>query len=509
MLADFRNGLRQLVDPATGLPFTEDTLRRVTTKGSRFWTEADSIDVVGLGIQKRDEFLAQQMRIDRAGSAMLRNYHAELWGEVFLPAVGGSGFVLATGTAGTTWLGSTTLPDALATYGVDPAGQRYQVLVSGTANADGEVELLLIGIDGGRTTNIAVGTQIRWVNPPPGSAPTAAVSGDPFSGGSDAEDDAAFASRLGARVRHKPAAGNWSFFRTLARAASVAVEDAFVYCCAFNAGSVLVVPLQKRGDSKSPSARIPSGGTLTAVTSLLVPPNSPSIPGEVFVAVVAPQPVADHAVVKLSLVKGKPTGWTDPVPFPPANTSSGAVTITTLSSQTDFRITNALGAGLLPGGVSGPLAGIHLMVWDEATSTFEALDVSTVQDVGAGVYRVLLNTAPANAIALGDYVSPDMARRDVLAAAYVSYMDSLGPGEVVNLTSDPRSVRAYRNPPPSEEAPSRAGASLLTFTSDALGAPLADSSLVSILVSSPALPSDPIDGPILLVPGRFAAYALD
>src|SRR5262245_57519168 len=153
ILRFFRNGLRNLVDPANGELFTEDTIRRATTAGSRFYVEADAIDLICQGVQKRDEFLAQQMRIDRAGTAFLQNFHATQWGEDYLPATGGSGTVTATGLPGTTWIGSTTVPSPFATFGTDEAGKRYQVLVNGSAGVGGTATLTLVGIDGGDETN--------------------------------------------------------------------------------------------------------------------------------------------------------------------------------------------------------------------------------------------------------------------------------------------------------------------------------------------------------------------
>lgn len=507
ILRDLREGLRLRTDPDTGLPFTEDVIRRATARGSRFHREADSDDLVLLGVQKRDEFFAQQVRIDRAGSAFLRNYHARLWGESYLPAFGGAGNVSAHGVAGTLWQGSTTIPDPFAVQGTDIAGNRYQVVSSGTADASGNAQVTLIAIDGGEVTNIEVGAKIKWVNPPPGSDPEATVVDNDFAGGLDAETDADFAARLSSRVRHKPASGNWAHFRAFAREASVSVEDAFVYPCAFHAGSVLVAITQKRGSTEGPLGRVASLSVLAAVTARLVPPAAPVIPGQAHVVVVPVQTEPSDLVVQLAQPFGSSAGWRDLEPFPLVNTAGAAVTITTLSSQQDFQVT-ASGAGQLPNGVAGPLAGVHLMVWDEPSSSFESLEVSTVEDLGAGVYRVLLSQAPDHTLALGDWISPDMARRDALSVALTAYFDSLGPGEVIDLDADERSVRAFRNPVPSEELPARAGQSSITTITEALGNPVSDATLASISLSDPSLPADPIDGPNLIVAGQFAVYPL-
>lgn len=508
MLANYRNGLRSMIDPDTGELVTEDVIRQVTQAGSRFYNQADALDLALLGQAKRDEFLAQQISHDRAGSAFLRTRHAPLWGESFLPGFSSTGTVLARGTVGTTWVGSTTLPDALASICTDPAGNRFQVYVSGVADANGEAELTLASLDTGDAVNIDDGTVLTWTNPPPGSAPTCEAIED-FSGGSAAETDAAFSSRLGARIAHKPAAGNAAQFRAWAREASVSVEDAFVYPTAFNAGSVLVVPTQKRGDSTAPDARIPGTLVLAAVTERLTPPASPVVPPHARVVVLPPVAVDVLLTAYLSMAKGSDSGWADAEPFPSDLGVLDAVMVTTVTSQINFRIT-AGSAGQLPGGVAGPLAGVGLMIWHQATASFIALpDDSTVEDLGAGVYRIIL-TSPlsGHTVALNDYVSPLTSRRDTIARAARSYFDSLGPGEVVDLASDPRAVTAFRRPPPNEEYPQRAGQSIITFWFDALGSALADATVDSASPSTPTVPADPIDGPELLVLGKLGVYPL-
>lgn len=505
MLRDYREGLRLLLNPETGTFFTEDEIRRATAKGGRFWKDFDGLDLILLGVQKGNEFLANQIRIDRAGSAYLRNYHFPLWGEEYLPAFGGSGTVLATGNPGVIWQGSTEVPDPGAVYGTDPAGLRYQVLAPGEADSDGNAELLLIGIDGGDETNIDVGTVITWANAPIGSTGTATVVGDKFTGGLDAETDADAARRLADRIRHKPASGNWAHIRAFARKASVSVEDAFVYCCAFHAGSTLVAIVQKRGNVAGPTARIPSIGVLTRVRAALVPPASTNLPGVQHLVVLPPVAQSSNAIVRLLQPVDSGVGWRDLQPFPPIIAGTTAVAVSTVTTQQDIRIT-CQQAGLLPDGV-GDSADVHLMVWDVPTSAFLSIPVQQVTDMGGSIYRVELS-APltGHTFAVGDWISPDMLRRSTLAAAVVRYYDGLGPGEVIDLTNDDRAGRAYRNPLPSELAPSRGGQSIVSVITEALGSSVTDAALVSMGPTVPAVPADPITGPSLLVPGKFAVY---
>jgi hypothetical protein len=504
-----RNGLRALLNPKTAQPFTEDEIRRATTPGGRFYIEADAVDLIAQGIQKRAEFLAQQMRIDRCGSAVLQNYHGPMWKQDYLPATGGSGSVLAIGLTGTSWIGSTTIPDPFATFGLDSASNRYQVLVTGTADSDGNATLLLVGIDTGEATNLEAGSDIIWANAPPGSQPTCVVGQDDFSGGGPAESDAEFSRRLLARVRRKPGSGNESQLRDLARLSSNAVEDAYIYPCALNAGSTLVSITQKRRSS-GPTARLPSAGALAAVTAALVPPGSANVPARVYVAVLAPVSYPGDVTVQAALRPGSAVGWTDLQPFPPIHGSGAAVAITLVTNQQNFRITTDA-AGQLPNAVSGPLAGVHLMVWDVPSSRWEVLSVTTVEDLGAGVYRVILASPPAHTLAVGDCVSPGMLQKqaDVFASSAEAFFDSLGPGEVINLSANTLAVRAFRRPIPTEERPQRIGQQLLQFLSDGLGAALTDAAIASQSVATPPVPSDPIDGPNLLTLGKFAVYPID
>ncbi len=510
ILRGFRIALRDRVDPATGALFTEDVIRRVTQFGSRFYVEADAIDLVGMGIQKRAEFLANQARIDRANGKVLVDLHGTLWGETILPAEGGSGTVLAKATSGTVWQGSTTVPDSFAVIGTDSRGNRYQVFVGGTTPASGEIPLIIVAIDKGDVTNLEIGETITWANAPPGAQPNADVTVD-FDGGIEEENHEDFAARLSARIRRKPGSGNDAQFRAFARQSSNAVEDAFVYPTAFHAGSVLVAITQKRAASEGPDARVASLGTLADVTGFIVPPGSPVIPARVYVLVTTIQTERTDMAVQLSQDKGTPAGWTDGQPWPTYDSAGldAAATISAIVTQQDFTVTSEPGG--LPGGVAGPLTGADapaIMVWDETTSRFEKLETSSVEETAPGAYQVLLATPSSKTLAVLDYISPDMGRRVLLAESVETYFDGLGPGEVIDIATDTRGTRAFRRPETTEQYPSRAGQAVITVISDALGAAVADATLVVNTKPSPSIPTDISDGPFQLTIGKFAAYDL-
>jgi hypothetical protein len=74
-LALFRNALRSQTNPDTGATFTEEEIAVATAKGSKKWVEADADDIVALTDQQRALWLADQVRIDRAGTSWLSHFY--------------------------------------------------------------------------------------------------------------------------------------------------------------------------------------------------------------------------------------------------------------------------------------------------------------------------------------------------------------------------------------------------------------------------------------------------
>lgn len=504
MLAAWRGALRRSINPETRAPFSEEEIAAATAEPGRWWAEADAVDLVLQPGQQRALFLASQVMPSRAGTGALETYHGPAWGEPRLEATGGSGAATAMAAPGTTFLGSTIIPDQLAAYAFDPGGQRFQVLytvttpANGIAGSDPNHPLIFVGRDVGISTNIANGTRLRWANLPVGAAPEA-VTSEQYTGGTNRELDQEWGRRVEARIRHKPAAGNSSHVRGWAREASNAVADAAIYCCAYHAGSVHVAVIQKRANVQGPGGRIASFGTLQAVTAYLVPPGSSVFPTPPFLVVSSCVPQPSHLVIGLSLPRGRNAGWADLSPWP-TSTGGTPAAITVVSNQTHFRMNSPSG---LPIGVTPAM-----MIWNDVTSRFERLIVASVASAGGGLYDVVLSTAPAKTLAVADRISPYTDRQQIAAETIEGYFDSLGPGELIDLATDPRAHRAFRFPEPSEELPQRAGAGILSWLQDALGGALADSTLDAISSTTPTVPVSPYDGPSLLVAGRVGVYPI-
>ncbi|MEA3225143.1 MAG: baseplate J/gp47 family protein [Planctomycetota bacterium] len=516
ILRVYRNQLRTMTDPDTEVTFTQDKIAQITQPGSRFYIEADGIDIVEQAKQASGLFLAGQFRPKWANTEMLE----EMWGKVWLdsddpklPATGGSGTVSAVATPGAVWPGSTTIPDPTAAIATDANGKSYQVLYTMMVPASGIVTLTMKGIDVGSDTNPLKDAKLTWSSNQPVSAEAeCTVTSDPgFSGGFNIETDAELADRIEQNIRHRPASGNNAHLSAWAREASVAVEQGWIFACAMNAGSVLTAITQKRNPDadppEGPNIRSnPSEGTMLDVTSYLTPPGSAVVPERSYNVVTSPNPQSSDIVMRLSMSVGATAGWADVTPWPAYSTTYKEVIVTNIISATEFECETD---DPLPGSVAS-LTGDdapQLMLWNEDQSRYIELDVLTVTDAGITI-TVELNSAPSGyVIALGDRISPYTSQNEIVALACEEYFDELGPGEVIDST-DPRSARALRFPKTIEQNPSRAGEVVLSRVIDALAGVAADASLPYQSRNSPDLPGDVIDGPNMVTLGHVSVFPL-
>jgi hypothetical protein len=497
MLASFRESLRSLVNPETGVPFSEDVIRQATMEDSRFWVEANDLDLVLLGIQRRDYFVGQQIDPRLSSSVFLENFHGPALALPRLLATGGSGTVQGDASPGTTFIGSTTIPNAIATQAKDKAGLKYQVFINAVANAQGKATMTLVGIDTGPATNLKVGDELQWINPPGGAAPKCKVIAENFRGGVPTESDQEWGDRLFEARSRRPRAGNPGHFMLWARRSMNAVEQAFIYPCGLHAGSVVVCVTQKRGVSLGPLARIAGLVTTTVVGGYLTPPGSPVVPGRVHVVVTAANAQSVDMSLRLALAKGLPSGWAQALAWPGFDTL--AATINDVDDQTHFR---------MHCDTPLPAVGVpEIMVWNEDTSRFERLSVVTITPATGDNYDVVLSAAPEKTLDVGDVISPYTARHEAVAKGIESYFDALGPGEIIDLSTDVRAVRAFRRPIPQQRFPYQITADLLDFVRDSIGSPITGSTIAASSVTTPSTPVTPSQGPNLLVPGKIGVYA--
>jgi hypothetical protein len=500
ILESFRYRLRQTTNPATGLPFDEADIQAATNELTKEYAEADAIDLVELAGQQRGLFLADQANPLRASDAWLGDYWATLWApEGPLPASSGGGVITAVATPGTPFIGSTTKPDPLANK-IRIGAVTYQVLYPEITDSGGVATLVVRALSTGLETNALAGAKAVWITPPPGASPTGITLPADFTGGAPAETASAFAKRIVTAIRYKQGAGNPPQMRAWARQASAAIEDAWVYSCALEAGSTIVAVTAARGTSESPTARIAGQPIIDDATAYITSPGSPVVPAPPFILALSCVSQPTNIMVALELPKKSTSGWTDLVPWPAA--VSILPQVSAVTNQQDFLVD--LGAALAAPSSTTP----SLMVWDSAHMKFEALAVSSVVLNAGNVYRVQLSSAPAATIAVGLAVAPDSARRTAISKAARDYIDSLGPGELVDLATSTLAHRAYRWPPPDEEWPQRAGSSILGYLRDALDAASTDEDLSAVSSALPTVPADPADGPALLTLQHFGVYPL-
>ena len=501
VLAAWRADLRNYTNPETNAVFTEREIATATAPGSRWYSEADALDLALMQGQRRSVWLAQQAHEDTASAQWLKEYHGPRRGLSPLAAVGGSGQVEAIGVPGITYVGSTTLGAASAARARDDDGRVYQVLSTTSIPASQyTVTLTMRAIDTGIETNLAVDSTLTWIeNAPAGSKSTAKVT-QLFTGGYPQESMSDFARRISDDRRNRAGSANWSHFRAWAREASVAVQDAFVYPCAKYAGFVLICVLQKRPKGTlGPTGRLAASGVLTDVTTAIVPPGSTNVPAHPLVLVVDHVAETTNMTITLSMPYASQAGWKDVDPWPHQNAGT-ATTVTNVTDQQNLQIT-------IPSGSATPSASApSLMFWHEDTSRFIPMAVSNVALDSGQIYDVTLSSEPSQTIAVGDYVCPDTNRRDFINEAVNAYFDHLGPGEVVTLGVDPRAHRAYRHPKPSFQWPSEAGAAIIDWLGEALGSAMTDGTLVANSNPTPGRPTDPSDGPSLIVPGNIGVY---
>ena len=511
MLATYRSGLRRLINPATGHPFSEADVARATQEGSREWSEFRATELAVLALHVKAQGLADQFRPSRATTGTLRGIHAPMRGVTPLQAVGATLLATAVAGVGSTFPGSTTIPDPTAAFATDPAGLKYQVLftvttpANGIAGSDPAAPLVLVGVDTGERTNVPAGTKLTWAGNQPINAVREFETTTDGSGGTDDETDGELAARIEADIAHRPESGNNAHNRAWACASSTAVEDAFIYACAKYSGTDVIAVTQKRGRQnenapKGPLARIASAGTLARVRAYLVPPASPVKPERVVSFVVTPTAEYVNASIGLAIPRGRGLGWADVRPWPLF--AGGPATVSNVTNQTHFRIATT---SPLPSGSTLP----RIMIWSRERTRWETLLVSAITSAGVGLWNVVLTKAPTHTIAVGDYISPLTRGASFMGQAVERYFDSLGPGEVVDLTTDTRAPRAQRFPDPVERYPQRAGSAILTTLQNAIPGTISTGELLAISKTTPTLPSDPTQGPGLLVAGHVGVYPSD
>jgi uncharacterized phage protein gp47/JayE len=507
-LDTFRAGLRQRVNPETGILFTEDEIARATQQGSRWYREAQAIDDFGQAEQRRGLFLSDQLQIDRACTAWLEHYHAPLWDpDGRLAATRATGVVRVVAPENTIVLGSTTVPDEAAYWCRSAQGQRYQVLVGGTV-VDTYLDVTVSCVDAGAAGNdVLDGAVLTWITKDPAMDPQCTAQED-FAGGTDIETDAEWAQRMLANVRYRQGGGNDAQQRAWARRSSNAVEDGFVYPCAFSAGSLMIAITAKRANRTGPEARIPSDATLADAIAYLTPPASPVEPSPPRVLVVKPVPLDAGVALKVQMTAGAQGGWADTAPFPTYYNTMPHVSTVTDQTHLVLRcdgdaVRTDWADGVILSGANAP----RILIWHAEESLWEELAISSIERTTGGVYyNVTLSAAPTWTLETnGQAVCPYTDQHVAIASALQQYFDARGPGEIFAST-DLRIGRCTRFPQAANERPYRCGNDVATWVLEACSAGAVDLGYLSR--ETVPVPTDITEGPGMLVLGQAGVYAL-
>jgi hypothetical protein len=522
VLANFRGGLRNQKNPETGQPFTEDEIQRATQTGSRWYNEAQAVDDKAQLDQRNALILQDNARIDACNTFWLRERHAKDWDLPPLGASPGTGTVVVSAPAGTVVKGSTTIGDITAYWARDAAGKKYQVTATVTvATGKASVVATLIAMDGGADTNPRGGDVLTWGTRDPAMAPACTVgrltdAGDlatdvDFAGGYDAESDAEYQSRLLAEIRHKQGAGNSAQMRSWVRKADVAIEDAFIYPCAWGNGTTLIICTVRRPKgSTAPTARFPTLAIINKVIARMTPPGSPIVPANPHIVVVglaSNGSLVQDVALRLGLPSGSRGGWTDAIPFPTLQASPS-----TASSWPHITAINTVGSEIrytmsVTNDNVAPIGLPALMFFHSGVGRFIKLQVaSVVSFVPTSSCVFTLAAAPEVPLIVGSVICPDTELRDSIGLGARGFFDSLGPFEAVNQ-SNPVWPRAQRFPPAEEEFPYRFGGGMSSFVSEAIGG---NSDVqVDYPISTPSPPTPPaamVDYLQILTLGYLGAY---
>jgi uncharacterized phage protein gp47/JayE len=356
-------------------------------------------------------------------------------GVVARPAVGATGFLSITTSAGGTNLqqGAVVLSKL--------AQKRYQVATGGLYTTATPVPIA--GVDTGPSTNLAPGTAMQFQAPPPGCAPDCAVladsEGNGLTGGRNADNDATLRQLISEQRANPPASGNDAEYQsTIKKTPGLSVQQVFTYPATLGPGTIAYVfTLNPAAPGQS---RIPNAAQIAATLAWV----TGQMPGDdgIFACPLVASPVA----MGFQMVWGAGANdWEDASPWPSFIPGDPVlVAASPAPTLTSFRLTTTSTV------ISNPQPGQNIGFWNPVTGLFEQIQILTVSTVTAG--RTWDITPDQSYGASAPYVpipgqaaSPWSDSLNSVVPAVVSYFDGLGPGEQVLSLPDP-GLRQRRQP---------------------------------------------------------------
>lgn len=308
----------------------------------------------------------------------------------------------------------------------------------------------IIGVSTGPSTNLPPGTQLKWVSPRPGSAPTVTVveqaDGSGLSGGREAESDAEYLERILFAKANPAASGNDAEIQLAAeKTPSVAVQKAFTYPAILGSATTCVVFTMR--PEKSGGSRVPNGAQVSLVEAH-VEPQFPADDGLIHGFLTN----EDASVVFGIRWRENSQGWEDANPWPQyreeaPSSGAGAVVVASVSSATSFVLATANGVYT---GIAAPIAGQNIAFWNLADFAFRKKRIAAVS--GSGPWTITVDTTndvsdTSFTPAVSQRAMPWSDRLDELATGVRRHFDTLGPGEMVSTFFD-AGRRQRRQPRP-------------------------------------------------------------
>jgi hypothetical protein len=339
---------------------------------------------------------------------------------------------------------------------------------------DGDL-IRIRGQDTGPGTDQIVGTVLQWDSPPPGVADFATVAdqggGLGLVGGANVEDDDAYSQRLQEARANPSNYGNDAFIHDLIETGSgIRVQKAFTYPAPFGGGSTaFTFTTEPQGLG---GIRVPTAAQLQEVEAHVVG----HLPADDQVYCLEIEAESLDLVLKVRWAGGA-SGWANAVQWPPylaTGAAPGPLIIDSATGALAFILETEDGTY---SGVTAPVPGNVIGLWDATYRTWRRKTIATV--TGTGPWTLTCTTASGASDTsyvpvVGQRVSPWSASLDQLTEPVLTYLEGMGPGQMVaSLPDDGR--RLARVPESPKQWPSSISSRILT---DVLSVPVIANAVV-------------------------------
>jgi uncharacterized phage protein gp47/JayE len=319
---------------------------------------------------------------------------------------------------------------------------RFKCLVT-NVYADGD-EVSIGGIDVGVATNIDAGTVMIWTNPPDGIYPTAVVfeqsDGSGLTGGRERQTEPEYRDTIADRRANPPASGNDAEYQKAARKTpGIGIQQAFTWPAIAGPGTTGVGVVLR--PARPGATRVPNETQRALVEAHL----KAQFPGDdgIFLIEFLEQPVA---VVLKATWSVNASGWADTQPWPVYLTPTVRVKSTPAPTATVFTLYTITGA-------TDPIAGQTIGLYNRSTGLFVRKRIlSVVTTIAGPETRWAITCETTNSASDTSYtpiaeqlISPWSDSLDTMTPDVNTYIDGLGPGEMVAVFYDP-GTRQKRQP---------------------------------------------------------------